>query len=238
MNRDRVVRSCPSELTLERLRQGELPAPEAARLEPHIRDCLSCRRLLHELQAAPPPLSAVETSQRPPLAVAMGAGMGMLAAAILLFWWHPEADTMTKGPAWQLTVIAADRDGHIGSVDPGAPLSPGDRLRFEVFTRWPRGQVALLSVDGSGVSPLLPAAGTTLPVSGGHRTLLDGAVELDQSMGPERILLIACRRPLAVADLVSAARQALARAHGDARRMTALELGCHEESFWINKVPR
>ena len=75
-------------------------------------------------------------------------------------------------------------------------------------------------------------------MTGGRRTLLEGAVELDRAQGPERLLLVACRRPMAVPDLVAAARQALARAHGEARRMAGLDLGCHEEAFWINKVPR
>jgi hypothetical protein len=41
-----------------------------------------------------------------------------------------------------------------------------------------------------------------------------------------------------VSAIVEAARGALARAGGDPRRVRALGLGCQEEAFWINKVPR
>jgi hypothetical protein len=124
-------------------------------------------------------------------------------------------------------------------VEPGAPLSAGDRLRFEVFTSWRHGEVAVISVDTAGtISPLVPATGATIAVEGGERVLLDGAVELDDTTGPERILLVACPRPLAVPAVLAAARDSLARAGGQARRMQNLGLGCHEETLWINKVPR
>src|SRR5204862_8111689 len=129
---------------------------------------------------------------------------------------------------FRLALIARTSEGSVQRVDPGAPLRPGDRLRFEVSTRWPRAQVALVSLDARGaVTPPVPAAGQTALVPGGRPVLLDGAGELDEALGPERVLLVGCPRPLAVAALVDAARAALARAGGDARRIGDLGLGCH-----------
>jgi hypothetical protein len=235
MNPDPLAR-CPSELTLERLRQGELPGLESARLEPHVRDCLACRRLLEELQAPPPALAAAPPRRR--FSLPMAAGLGALAAAGLMLWLRPARDTITKGAPWNLTVVARGRDGRVTRLDPGAPLSPGDRLRFEVFTSWPEGHVTLISVDGAGAISRLVPGESAIAVRGGQRTLLDGAVELDATLGPERILLVGCRRPLAVAEVVAAVRGALVRAGGDPRRMGGLDLSCAEETFWINKVPR
>src|SRR6185436_14068015 len=108
------------------------------------------RRRLDELQAPPPPLTPAVAARRPsPVPVA--AALGALAAAGLMLWLRPAPETITKGPPWQLQVIARGRDGRVTRLDPGAPLSPGDRLRFEVRTSWPQGQVALVSVDGAGV---------------------------------------------------------------------------------------
>jgi hypothetical protein len=237
MSTEPVARPCPSELTLERLRQGELAVAEAQPLESHARDCLACRRRLEELQAPPPALPAPLPVRRP-FSAPLAAGLGALAAAGLSLWLRPAPDTQTKGPPWSLQVIARGQDGRVTRVDPGAPLAPGDRLRFEVSTSWPEGHVALVSFDGAGQVSALVAESSTVAVRGGQRTLLPGAVELDASRGPERILLVGCGRPRSLDDVMASARRALERAGGDPRRVGALDLGCHEEAFWINKVPR
>jgi hypothetical protein len=159
------------------------------------------------------------------------------AATLVVALRRQNPDALIKGGAWQLGVIAKARDGSLRRLDPGAPLSPGDRLRFEVFTNWSKADVVLVMLDSAGkVSRLAPAAGRSLSISGGQRILLDEAVELDGALGSERIVLVACDRAMDVSDVVASARRALAAARGDPRQVDSLGTGCHEETFWITKV--
>ena len=234
---------CPSEFLLERLRHGEVERTPAQ--AGHLASCESCRARLGELEAPPPPLdlrNVREAAQARPLGWLFQwrwlPALGVAALAVVFVIKRP--DTRIKGSSpFTLSLIARTPDGSVQRVDPGARLRAGDQLRFEVTTTWPRAEVALISLDGRGVvSPLVPAAGNTAAISGGQRVLLEGAVELEDNVGPERVVLVACDRPLAVAAVVDAARAALARAGGDPRRVTELGTGCHEESIWMEKVSR
>jgi hypothetical protein len=237
---------CPSEFLLERLRHGEVERTPAQ--AGHLASCDSCRARLGELDAPPPPLdlrNVREAAQDRPLLPGWLFQwrwlplVGVSAALVLVFALR-RPDTLIKGGApFTLSIIARTPDGTVQRVDPGARLRGGDQLRFEVATTWPRAEVALISLDGRGVvSPLVPAAGNTAAISGGQRVLLEGAVELEDNVGPERVVLVACERPMAVAAVLDAARAALARAGGDPRRVTELGTGCHEESIWMEKVSR
>jgi len=250
--------SCPSEFALERWRFGELAASsEEAPLVAHVDGCPACRRRQAELAEAdslPPDSDAIWSRalaggfvgrQSPglrwmphPLRWVAAATLGVAFAATLVgALRRPNPDALTKGEAWQLGVIAKARDGSLRRLDPGAPLSPGDRLRFEVFTNRPRADIALVMLDSAGkVSRLAPTAERSLSIPGGRKVLLDEAVELDGALGSERIVLVACDRSMEVSDVVASARRALAAAHGDPRQVDSLGTGCHEETFWITKV--
>ncbi|HJX62683.1 MAG TPA: hypothetical protein VJ860_01880 [Polyangia bacterium] len=252
--------SCPSEFALERWRFGELAAsPEEAPLVAHVDGCPACRRRQAELAEAdgPPPdsdaiwsraLASGCLGRQSPRSRWMTHGLRWVATATLGIAFaatlvvalrRQNPDAITKGGAWQLGIIAKTRDGSIRRLDPGAPLSPGDRLRFEVFTNRPRADIALVMLDSAGkVSRLAPAEGRSRAISGGRRVLLDETVELDGALGSERIVLVACDRSMEVSDVVASARRALAAAHGDPRQVDSLGTGCHEETFWITKVSR
>jgi hypothetical protein len=242
--------SCPSEFALERWRFGELAASEEERqLVTHVASCPTCRARQAELAASEQPRLDTEQiwvrSSGPPVRKPwwsarrwQGAVLAAAAVALLIFLPRPKTpDTLTKGAAWQLAVIAKARDGRVLRVDPGASLSPGDQLRFEVATSWPRGDVALVMLDSAGkVTQLAPAGEGAVSVAGGKRTLLDEAVELDGVLGPERIVLVGCKHPIHAAEVMASAERALAAAHNDPRQVGTLGTGCHEESFWISKV--
>jgi hypothetical protein len=240
---------CPSRFTLDRFRTHELGAAAATAVQGHLQACRSCIGALGTLEQPAPAIDLDQiwrAAERPSYLRALlsrvswpGLGAVAAVAATVVLWVGAERlpETTSKGGPWTLSVIARLPGGEVQRIDPGGALRPGDRLRFEVSTSWSRGQVALVSLDSGGrVSPLVPAGGQTVPVAGGRRVLLEGAVELDQALGPERVLLVGCRQPLPVAAVLEAARAALATAGGDPRRVSALGLGCHEESFWINKV--
>jgi hypothetical protein len=230
---------CPSEFALERLRFGELAAsPQEATLLAHIDRCGGCRRLLAELASSPlPPAPAVPRApRRVPWWGATLSVAGLAAAFALVVTRRPPVEIQTKGADWQWTVIAREaKSGVTRAVQPGEALAAGDRLRFQVLTRRPRAHVVVVVLDDAGVSPLVPPSGAALPVVGGRQTLLDGAVELDEAPGAERIVLVACDESTTVDAVQRAARRALGAA-GGVRRVGSLGTGCHEESFWIAKA--
>lgn len=252
---------CPSEFTLERLRVRELDGSHAGNaLAAHVALCASCASRLSELSMPPPafPLDqvwhAARGGPRSPatytrlrhwrqilgrrLALPFVGATMMTAAAVALFW--PSAivtQDLAKGGPWGFTVLVKRQDQQqVVRMASGAHLSPGDRLRFEVSTSWPVGYAAIVSLDSAGVvSMLAPAAGRAVEIRRGPPVLLKDAVELDQTMGPERIDLVGCPQPIAVATLAAAARQALARQEGNLRQVGAFASGCHQETVWIEK---
>jgi hypothetical protein len=237
---------CLSDLALDRLRLGEFEgSAEGARAAGHLRTCIDCRGRLAELKAVVAPTDDFSSVPSPSACAhhrwlrPMAWSVPVLAAAaiaLLLPWWHEDGGR-TKGGGWQLGVIAQYPNGQVAGVFPGATLAPGDRLRFEVSAP-KRGYVAVISADAAGaVMPFAPAWNDTVEVPAG-RHLLDGAVRLDDSIGAERLLLVACDHPMAVTDVVAAARAALARAGGRVERMPTLALPCSESSFWIRKETR
>jgi hypothetical protein len=242
------MNGCPSEFGLERLRLGELTDTQASTdMLTHVAQCVTCTGRLAELGEPPPPLALDEV-----WAAAGGgrrrrawgwAAVGLAAAAALVLLLRPARRTdhdLIKGGPWSLLVLVRGEGGRVAAVPSGARLSPGDQLRFEVLTTWARGYVALISLDSANaVTPLYPPGGGASPeIRGGRRVLLDGAVELDQTLGSERIELLGCRQPVAMATLIASARAALTRAGGDLQKVGELAPGCHRETFWIVKVKR
>lgn len=82
------------------------------------------------------------------------------------------------------------------------------------------------------------ANGNAAAIRAGKPQLLDGAVRLDDATGPERIMLLACPRPFAIADVVAAGRVALDQAQGQPAAVRTIELPCTQTSFWIRKELR
>jgi hypothetical protein len=248
------------------LRLGETAESSAGRAtEDHIERCASCADRLARLLAAPPPfpldgvwqaaraadgraryLPAPRVDRRGHwawlirgFAMAGVATVALVAAGRLIPRGQPQADLVKGGP-WGFTVIAKKHgQEEVTRLASGSRLSSGDRLRFEVSTSWTRGYVAVIGLDSHGVvSILVPADGQTVEVRGSQRLLLDGAVELDESIGPERIDLVGCRQQMPVATLADAARAALQRQGGDLQKVGLIAAGCHQETFWFEKAAR
>jgi hypothetical protein len=248
---ERRDRDCLSDFALDRLRLGELEgAAEHAPAKAHVEGCAHCQGRLVEMAAvAAPALDVV--ALLPARAVTEPAPRSRWArrvlwlspvvaaaavALLLLPGWRP--GERVKGRSWQLGVVAQYPNGRVTGVSSGAVLAPGDRVRFEVSAP-SNGFVAVISVDARGqVTPFVPAAGQAAAVPAGARRLLDGAVRLDDSLGPERLVLVACPRPLPVAEVVAAGKSALASAEGHLDRMPDLGLPCVQTSFWIRKEVR
>jgi hypothetical protein len=156
---------------------------------------------------------------------------------LLLSPWRVPSER-SKGGGWQLGVVVQHSNGHTERVSPGAALAPGDRLRFEIAA--PQDAfVSVISLDArASVTAFVPDTGNALPVKAGRHQLLDGAVRLDDSLGPERLLLSACAQTIAVDQVVAAARAELNKANGKIAEVGTLPLPCKQTSFWIRKEKR
>lgn len=250
-NHDHILRrgndACLSDLTIDRLRLGECrSAGENETVTAHLRACERCRDRLREIEAVVAPtldfgMTGAEAvgprGKRKRLLWAIGLPAFAAAALVLVGSLHGPGERR-KGGGWQLGVIVQDPDGRARGVSAGSVLAPGDRVRFEVSA--PEDAfVSVISLDARGaVTPFVPATGDALPVRAGPRRLLAGAVRLDDSLGPERLLLVACPNRIAVATVVQAARAALGQAQGRVDQIGPLDLSCPQTSFWIRKEPR
>jgi hypothetical protein len=244
------VSACLSELTLDRLRVGELAGNAGDEPRRHLAACRACEgRLAAQAREPLPPLDLEAVLRRAARAAssgavwlrraaAFGAGAATVAGAALLLVAipRPAPDTRAKGDGWALAVIARHPSGAVEQIEDGATLAPGTRLRFEVAA--PRaGYVALVSLDARGVvSPLVPSAGAAAALPARERRLLEGAVAFDDAPGRERIVYVDCARPVEVSEIVASARRALDAAGGDLTRVRSVSAGCDERSFWVRKA--
>jgi hypothetical protein len=248
--------ACPSDLALDRLRIGELAPTSAAAA--HVDACARCAARLAALRAADAHAfaddglvarlasdarsraraQAREGTRR--LRVAMPLWSGLLAAAaVLLVWVHgrpPVAPALRSKGRSALDLVVRRADGHVEPVVAGTLLHADESLRFIVSTD-EAGYLAIVGADArQAVTAYLPATGLARPIAAGPRQVIDGSVVLDDAPGAERMIAVVCARPLPVDAVTAAARKALARANGDPRRMSALELGCRQLSFVIEKA--
>jgi hypothetical protein len=236
-------KSCASDYALDRMRLGELVGTRAGdETLAHLQTCARCRDRMAELAAVRvPPLDFGGLRPRRGgwrLSLIWGIPVCAAAAVVLLLSPWRAATERSKGGGWQLGVVVQHSNGHTERVSPGAVLAPGDHLRFEVAA--PHDAfVSVISLDArAAVTAFVPAAGNALPVKVGRRQLLDGAVLLDDSVGPERLLLSACSQAIAVDQVVATAQAELNKANGKIADVGTLPLPCKQTSFWIRKEKR
>ncbi len=114
-----------------------------------------------------------------------------------------EASSATRLKGGARLGFFVKRDGRVMQGHDGFTVHPGDRLRFSVTIPEPR-HVAILSRDGKGVvSECYPGGGRSRKLAVSHDELLDSSVELDGTLGNERIIAVFCAEPFEVAPLVA-----------------------------------
>ncbi len=221
MNEDLLQRlragraECPSDLLLDRLAAGELPAAQAAQLQAHTGTCPACAAHMKEARFDALPVDAAALlarirrgMDRPSLwqrllgSWALRAPVLAVAGACLVLVLigrptpHPgpiaeDPGTRAKGGA----ILHVHRMLSAGSEEvlSGARLAPGDRLRFVVDLPRP-GYVAILGVEeGGGLYAAWPTDGTTPQARpAGSGQALPGAVALDETPGTETLYLVHC----------------------------------------------
>lgn len=234
--------ACLSDLLLDRMLAGErLHRSERMHAEAHLRSCSACAQRKEALEGD---ARAFDVPFRLPLpqprrSFAWGLRLGFATAATAALFLVvrtdvPAPEVRSKGGG-TLALIARSPDGTIERVLPGDSLAPGDAIRFEVRTSEPA-VVAVLGIDAAGaVTPYVEE----VAVDAGGPQVLPGAILLDETLGPERLVALFCSEPLGRAGLLEAGAEALERAGGDPAAELHLEApGCLQTSLLIRKVAR
>lgn len=215
------------ELAIERFVLDELERADAVELEQHVADCASCRSQVDAIQgdtAALPDLfpspvaqdapdAAIEPANDPagvtiPPWKKIGPAVALLAAALLIGILLPRAgEFQARGGQLELEVYR--HDGQSGRVVlDGDVVYPDERLGFRL-TSGRGGHAMVVGVDDAGtVYPCWPQPeGVSVlldPMT--EPTTLPTAVRLDDRLGEERIVALACDEPFsfgAVADALA-----------------------------------
>jgi hypothetical protein len=147
-------------------------------------------------------------------------------------------EALHPGDRIRLELSGADQgDRHplVLAVDQGANVSvyfpPPTTPSLSVSASSPR--VAVMTTSGAGN----PATGEDRPRAPGQ--LLPTAIELDDTLGAETIIALACRAGVTVDDATNAIRAAVVTtAAGTAVRAGDLGLPCQQARYLIKKVPR
>ncbi len=238
-------RRCPSTFALERLRQGELlGSEEARRLEEHLDGCRRCQGRRERIVAAvaprwegfPEPAARFRSRDRWVWARRWLLGPCLAATvAVIVIFGRPDSEERSKGGGVQLRVHVRHLDGRTEVVSAGATLVPGERLRFEVSSPQDA-HVAVISLDAQGkITPFLPMEGQALAHPARKTIVYPQAIELDDTMGPERLILFTCARPTQVGAVVKAVRTATSGHKVEPTARLDISIPCTQETFWFDK---
>jgi hypothetical protein len=165
-----------------------------------------------------------------------GAGGGLRDKSTLRPHGVPDAAPV------DLTMVAL-RAGQPVPLEDGARLAPETRVRF-LYDSPDFDYLMLVSVTGAGeVTVLYPMTeGPSIPVVRGVGIPLQGAVLLDEHLGPERFYALFSSTPLAFGQVEAAIGKARGAAaatdgHGWLRDLRRLPLDCAQATLLIEKTP-
>jgi hypothetical protein len=181
----------------------------------------------------PPPVGPSSLTSAAPRRVRRWVAPLSLAAGVALavaLWPAPPTERL-KGRV-PFAVYTRSSAGAVQAVAPDSTLSPGAVIRFEVSPSAPA-FVWVVGFDTAKVVSLYATSPGLL--EGGKTHLLTEAIQLDETLGPERLVALFCPEPLTRAQVHDAGEQALARAAGAPRAVKGLALGCEEHSLVIEK---
>lgn len=239
-----------SQETLDLLQLQALDATRTTEAKAHLDGCAACKGRFDELakdaqhfeqfvfaRSLP---KVEERAQKKPLFAfggfkwlvpALGASMAVaLIAGVIV---RSEGGTETedevyigmKGQAPELAVYALRANSQRFEVHKGTAMKPGDRMRFVVNPGKDR-YVMIASRDGAGVfNVYYPFNGKTSASLEGPpvgRLELPGAVELDDTLGEERLVAVFSETPVNAADVDAALRADPADPHLNGARFLTL----------------
>jgi hypothetical protein len=168
------------------------------------------------------------------------AGAAAMAVALLLLW------RFTSGPAAPTDTLRLKSGGFgfaawlkrgdlIHPLASGDTVHPGDRIGFKIYPERP-GHLMIAGRDDAGqVYRCYPERGEASPVPGraedGSPLEIDQAIELDHTLGHERLVAVLCPTPFGW-DSLRAALQEEAPEHD---RLPELLPGCAQREITVNK---
>jgi hypothetical protein len=226
-------------------RHGTLLADaEQVRIDPRFAALGSAvRASLFDVVADPP-----ARARRPWATAALAACAVMIAVIAIRHRTESGGDTgglRIKGDlAMDVFVRRAGLAAPVETLLAGDLVHPGDQIRIRVRAA-ARGPFGVFAVDAppppapaSAVAASLPAGARLAAVDPGAPLLLDGAIQLDASLGREQLLGVLCPSSRDKDAVAGEIRAALAAAGGepdhlDWRRAVS---GCAVSSFWMRKV--
>lgn len=137
-----------------------------------------------------------------PAVLALGSCAALLALTLRPGPAEPPIDRRATrkggGPAVepQAVQLFVQRGGELVPIADGGRLHPGDQLQLVLRVAAPR-FVALYSKDGAGaVSRYAPIDSAMVEVRAGEEVVLPNSTVLDDVLGPERLAVFFCARPL------------------------------------------
>ncbi len=165
-----------------------------------------------------------------PAVLALGSCAALLALTLRPGPAEPPIDRRATrkggaGPARepQAVQLFVQRGGELVPVVDGGRLHPGDQLQLVLRVAAPR-FVALYSRDGAGaISRYAPIDSAMVEVRSGEEVVLPNSTVLDEVLGPERLAVFFCARPL---------EEAVLRAHVEAGQPA----GCEVRRLRLDKV--
>lgn len=246
---------------LRRFDTGELSPAESARVRAHADGCAACAAVLRDFTAERAalrvslPLAVLEArlglaaaGRRPRLRwPRLAAALALPVAAAAVFALLPAAPDAGRGgsaapeteglrlkggePRLGFVVRTADgsREGREGE-----PLGAGDEIRLR-YAAAGAPYALIVGVDADGrVTPYFAAGDRSAPAEPGL-ALTPDAIAFDGDPRPERIFAVFTAEPLAVDELVPAARDALAAAGGRLEAVDRLPLPGQQATLLVNK---
>lgn len=239
--------TCLSDLTLDRYVAGELLSERA---RDHLCRCTACSARATEIQTEaasfpriPGDVEALARRSSKAIRVRVlfrtaSAGVALAAAAVLLLSVaHREpSGQRAKGADVALAVFVRHANAEVDQLAPGGKVSPGESIRFAVTTRR-SGHVKVFGIDqAQAITPYAPLGSGMTQVSRGRDLLLDGSIILDETLGPERLVVLLCPDPVDFAAVERVAARALRAADGDPRKVGRLDLPCSQGTLMLEKV--
>jgi hypothetical protein len=244
---------CPSRLELS-FWEAEVGLARRAELTLHVGSCERCSAIIGDIAEAralllgsdPPEASAraarviVEAARQrraPRRWLRFLAPVLLVPAAAALLLLVRPGSSHNAGIKGRLIVETyCNRGGEVFAAADGADFLNGDRLRF-AYTQDRAGFLLVFGVDDAGrIFPYYePNALLGVPVQAGARVFLPDAVELDSHRGWERIYFIWSETPVVDVAVRSAVASSLAKANGDVRLTSALDLPVEQVSLLLRR---
>ena len=226
-----------SDLRWDRWLAGELPREDAAAAVAHAESCERCGARMRELTAArdafrdrPFPIALKRRRRGVWLGAAATLAAAAAAAVLVLRPGNPDGGERTKGGGPELVLVAARGANGLAVLSSGDVVHAGDSLQAG-YASERDGFGAVLARDGAGgVFAYVPSRGdlmVALP-AGDARSFPESTV-LDDVVGTERVWLVWCELPHALAPLLGELRTS-----GE----LATPAGCHVRRLELAKRAR